>query len=94
MTHIPTDIKVVRDGRCQHKNKDDAYKEIKKRINEYYRKNKLSLETEIRREQIGDGTRSDKRRTYREKDGIVIDHITGKTAQLKDILRGKINLLL
>ena len=63
MTHIPTGIKVVRDGRSQHSNKDDAYKEIKKRVNEFYRTGFLSDESENRRDQIGDGTRSDKRRT-------------------------------
>ena len=93
MTHIPTGIKVVRDGRSQLTNRDDAYKEIKKRVNDYYRTGFMSNESEIRKEQIGDGTRSDKRRTYRVKDGVVIDHITNKTASIKDILKGKINLL-
>ena len=50
-------------------------------------------EVEERREQIGKGDRSDKRRTYRVKDGVVVDHITNKTASLKDILRGKLELL-
>jgi protein subunit release factor A len=50
-------------------------------------------ESEIRKEQIGDGARSDKRRTYRVRDGIVVDHITNKIATIKEILKGKINLL-
>lgn len=62
-------------------------------MNEYYRTGHVSDVVEERRDQIGDGARSDKRRTYRVKDSIVIDHITGKTASLKDILRGKIELL-
>lgn len=93
MTHIPTGIKVVRDGRQQASNKDDAYKEIKRRVNEYYRTGFINEASEIRKEQVGDGTRSDKRRTYRVKDGIVIDHVTGKSASIKDIFKGKINLL-
>lgn len=93
MTHISTGIKVVRDGRNQHQNKADAYSEIKKRVNHFYKTGHIEEFVEERREQIGNGERSDKRRTYRVKDGIVIDHITGKSASIKDILRGRINLL-
>ena len=53
----------------------------------------MSESVEERRDQIGKGDRSDKRRTYRVKDSIVVDHITNKTASLKDVLRGKIDLL-
>lgn len=93
MTHMPTGIKVVRDGRSQITNREEAYKEIKRRVNEYYRTGFLNDESEFRREQIGDGTRSDKRRTYRVKDGVVTDHITNKTVLVKEILKGRINLL-
>jgi peptide chain release factor 1 len=93
VTHIATGVKVVRDGRNQHKNKEDALKEMSRRVNEFYRTGHLEEHAEERREQIGKGDRGDKRRTYRVKDAIVIDHITNKTASLKDILRGKIDLL-
>ncbi len=49
--------------------------------------------TTERRCQIGSGERSDKRRTYREKDDLVIDHITNKTTRLKDIWKGKLSPL-
>lgn len=91
--HLSTGIKVVRDGRNQHANKEDALKELKRRVNEFYRTGHVSEEVEERREQIGKGERSDKRRTYRVKDGLVIDHITGKTASYKDIQKGRIELL-
>ena len=93
MTHYHTGIKVVRDGRSQLSNREDAYKELKKRLNEYYRIGHLNKESKNRRDQIGDGSRSDKRRTYRERDGIVVDHITNKSASFKDILKGRIHLL-
>jgi peptide chain release factor 1 len=93
VTHIVTGLKVVRDGREQHKNKEDALKELKTRVNEFYRTGHIENIVEERRDQIGKGDRGDKRRTYRVKDGIVIDHITNKTANIKDILRGKIQLL-
>ena len=93
VTHYATGIKVVRDGRSQLQNRDDAMKEIKRRVNDYYRTGKIEEDTEERRDQIGNGVCSDKRRTYRVKDALVIDHITNKTASLKDILRGRLELL-
>lgn len=94
MTHLATGIKVVVDGRDQHKNKRDAFKEISIRVNEFYRTGHNEESIDNRRDQIGiTGGRGDKRRSYRVKDSTVIDHITGKTARLKDILRGKIELL-
>ena len=46
MTHIPTGIKVVRDGRSQITNRDDAYKEIKRRVNEFYKTGFLNKKSE------------------------------------------------
>jgi len=93
ITHHSTGIKVVRDGRDQHKNKSDAIKELTKRVNDFYKTGHDAEIVEERKGQIGEGGRSDKRRTYRVKDSVVIDHITNKSASLKDILRGKIELL-
>lgn len=93
ITHFATGIKVVRDGRKQHKNKEEALAELKKRVNAFYRTGHVEEEVEERRDQIGNGDRGDKRRTYRVKDAMVTDHITNKSASLKDILKGKIELL-
>ncbi len=93
VSHQATGIKVVRDGRDQHKNKEDALKELKRRVNEFYRTGHSEEIVEERRDQIGKGDRGDKRRTYRVKDGTVIDHLTNKIASIKDIYRGKIDLL-
>ena len=93
ITHISTGIKVVRNGRCQHKNKEEGLVEMKKRVNDFYRSGQDNAVSEERREQIGDGARGDKRRTYRVKDGVVTDHVTGKTATIKEIFKGKIELL-
>jgi peptide chain release factor 1 len=93
VTHIATGIKVRRDSRSQLQNKEAAIAELTERVNNFYRTGHDSLTVENRNEQIGEGGRADKRRTYRVKDDLVVDHITNKTASLKDILRGKINLL-
>ena len=46
-----------------------------------------------KKEQTGLGSRSDKRRTYRVKEDLVIDHITNRTTSLRNIYKGKIELL-
>lgn len=93
LTHYATGIKVKRAEKCQHKNERDAWKELTERVNEFYQTGHVKEEVDKRRSQIGDGNRGDKRRTYRVRDNQVIDHISGKSAKFKDILRGKIHLL-
>lgn len=93
MTHNATGIKVVRDGRNQHKNKEDAFQEMTKRVNNFYRTGHDGESSEERNSQIGSGERSDKKRTYRQKDERVIDHETGKDASLKQFMKGKLELL-
>ena len=94
LTHLPTGITARIDGRHQHKNEVAAMKILTERVNEFYRSGFNGDVIEIRRSQVGNGNRGDKRRTYRVKDGLVIDHISGKTVKLKDILRGKIEKLI
>ena len=62
ITHISTRIKVVRDGRNQHKNKEDAITEINKRVNCFYRTGHEEEVSEKRNSQIGNGERSDSKR--------------------------------
>lgn len=93
MTHLATGIKVVRDGRNQHHNKEDAFIEMNKRVNNFYRTGHDEESSEMRNNQIGSGERSDKKRTYREKDDRVIDHETGKEVSLKQFMKGKLELL-
>lgn len=92
-THIPTGISARVDGRDKHKNEREALRVLTERVNHYYKTGEMLEQIKERRGQIGNGTRSDKRRTYRVKNNQVVDHITGKTAKLKHILRGKIELL-
>jgi peptide chain release factor 1 len=46
-----------------------------------------------RKGQVGSGMRGDKRRTYRFQDDSVYDSVTGKSARLKDVMRGNFDLL-
>lgn len=94
LTHIPTGMQVkVQDTRDQNKNKEIAYQRLSDKL-KYIEDQKKYNDTRIfRNEQIGEGGRGLKRRTYRLRDDIVQDHITGKTCRWKDMLRGKIELL-
>ena len=46
-----------------------------------------------RAEQIGTGARADKRRTYRFQEGIVRDHLTGKSAKINQVMKGGMDRL-
>lgn len=93
MTHLSTGIKVKEAGKDQHKNKREAYKKIKTKVNNFYRTGKIEEEVEERREQIGTGLRGDKKRTYRVKDDMVIDHETGSSCSFKKFMKGNLELL-
>ena len=81
------------DGRNQHKNEAEAWKELKKRLLDVEKEKYNSLYSNERNDQIGIRSRSNKRRTYNLKTGIVKDHESGKKTNWKNILKGKIELL-
>lgn len=94
MTHLATGITAKEAGKCQHKNKRTAMKEITRKVNHFYKTGHIGEEIEERREQIGSGVRgSNKKRTYRVLDGIVIDHVTGKSCSFKQFMKGNLELL-
>jgi len=94
LKHIPTGIVVkCENGRSQSQNEEEAWNLLKIKLQNLAIEKSQSEHSQKRNAQIGSGERSDKRRTYREKDDLVVDHITGKSARLKDIFKGKINLL-
>lgn len=47
----------------------------------------------IRRNHVGSGERSDKRRTVRFQADQVIDHVTGKTTTARSYMKGGMNVL-
>jgi peptide chain release factor 1 len=93
--HIPTGICVRIDGRDQHKNKKKAVARLQDRVNS-------KLETESNRvlqgaksQMVGNGTRSDKIRTYNFIAGKATNHLTGRsTGLLKQLMKGDLDLIL
>lgn len=94
LTHQPTGIQVkCQDTRNQAKNEEIAWIRLEQKISEVER---LKFESEVyesRHAQIGSSERSDKRRTYRIKEDLVVDHISGKKTTFTSLLRGRIELL-
>ena len=93
LTHIPTGTIETAQTRSREGSYRAALESLKKKIyNESARKanNEISL---IRKEQVGSGMRGDKIRTYRFRDNIVKDDISGKTASCDKIMKGNFDLL-
>jgi protein subunit release factor A len=81
---------VTIDGRNQHQNLRQAKKELAVRIAEKARKAQATHKKARRDAAIKDETVI---RTYKYKEGVVKDHRSGKTASLKEVMRGRIELL-
>lgn len=93
LTHIPSGIEVRVDGRNQHQNERDAWVVLEQRLRDKYMKVLYSQVEEDRSSQIGGGERGNKRRTYRAKDNMVIDHLNNKETTLKSVFKGEIERL-
>lgn len=94
LTHIPTGIQIkCQDTRDQKKNEEIAFERLeeKLRLIEEEKWNKKSYQNRL--DQVGTGSRSDKKRSYRIKEDLVVDHETGKQCSFRDFSRGKIELL-
>ena len=87
--HIPSGLAVrCEAGRSQFRNKELALIILSARLEAADREAKVSKEVSARRQQIGTGQRGDKRRTIREQDGQVTDHVAGLKWSYADYVRG------
>jgi peptide chain release factor 1 len=94
LTHNPTGIQVrSEDSRDQAKNEKMAWERLYEKLRVIEEQKFKRNESSNRSDQVGTGGRGNKRRTYRIKDNLVIDHITDKQASFRDIQKGKIILL-
>jgi peptide chain release factor 1 len=93
LTHIPTGIKVSIDGRKREQNRQEAFRELTRRLNNHSYNSKSAERNLSRKSQVGCGMRGDKRRTIRFQDDTVIDHILGKSCTLKKYLKGDLSKL-
>lgn len=83
LVHKPTGIRVRIESRSQHANRQTALEVLRARL-----KSKLHAEAHHRHnaqrhEQVGSGMRADKIRTVQVRNGLVVDHRTGKRTSFR-----------
>lgn len=93
--HNPTGLTATIDGREQHANKRLALKVLAARLQELEMSQKHTQICDAKRQQVGNGGRADKIRTYNFIDSRAVDHRTGvKTSKVDDVIyKGKFELL-
>lgn len=95
MKHIPTGLSVFITGRDQGQNKSKAKQILTTRVNDLLYEQAHSAHAAVRKDQIGDGGRTGKIRTYNFFKNIVHDHnLDKKTTQVKEIMKGNLDLIL
>lgn len=94
LTHQPSGLQVkVQDTRNQRENEDIAWIRLENKLKEIEEEKFNKKTYQDRYNQVGLSERSDKKRSYRIKENLVIDHVTGKTTTFSNILKGRIELL-
>jgi len=96
ITHIPSGLVVVcQDERSQLKNKGKAMKILKSRLLEQVQSKAAKEHSDLRKDMVGTGDRSERIRTYNFPQGRLSDHRIGLTIhQLPDFMEGKIEEVL
>ena len=96
LTHIPTGIVVTcQNERSQIKNKEQAMKVLKIKINEEERRKKDLEEGNMRKSKIGTGDRSEKIRTYNYPQNRVTDHrINFSLMELDKVMDGALDKII
>jgi len=89
LRHKPSGLTVrVESERSQHQNRATARVLLAARLWDAEKRRKQLERDASRREQVGAGQRGDKRRTIAVQRGTVVDHVTGRTWNLREYLRG------
>ncbi len=96
ITHLPSGLVVTcQDEKSQIKNKSKALKVLRARLLDQITKEQNEKRSEERKNQIGDGGRSGRIRTYNYPQGRVTDHRIGLTLyKLENILQGDLDVVI
>jgi len=90
LTHQPTGLTVrCESERSQHQNRETALALLRARLHAAEVERGSAARSADRRRQVGSGMRGDKRRTIRCQEGVVVDHLTGRTWALRAYQRGE-----
>lgn len=93
VTHLPTGLVVaMQDEKSQLQNKQKALRVLRSRLLRAEQEKALEQQSELRRDQVGGGDRSEKIRTYNHKENRVTDHRIGLTLyKLDRVLAGELD---
>lgn len=96
ITHLPTGVVVeCQDERSQHKNKARAMSLLQAKLLDAEKAKQQAEQTEMRRDLVGTGDRSDRIRTYNYPQGRVTDHRINLTLyKLAEVLEGQLDYVI
>jgi peptide chain release factor 1 len=93
MKHLPTGLSVFINGRDQGANRREALRILSARVAEHQRQQAQQAYGELRQSHLGSRGRGGKIRTYCFLRQVVTDHRTGRSADIKSIMKGKLGLV-
>ena len=92
MIHLPTGIEVrMQESKSQKQNRQKAWKLLRARVFDRHQREKDAQRAENRAKMIGSGERSQRCRTYRYKESIVVDHRVNRSFNLQTVLAGNLD---
>lgn len=94
LIHVPTGIEVrMQETKSQSQNRARAWQLLRARLFERQKAEREAQRAEARRGMIGSASRSEKIRTYRYKENVVVDHRLGSSAALNlgEIMAGRLD---
>jgi len=92
VVHKPTGIAVrCQEDKSQHRNKARALALLRSRLYEIERQKREAERSNLRRNQVGSGDRSQRIRTYNWPQNRVTDHRLGRNFSLEQILEGRLD---
>lgn len=96
ITHLPTGVVVeCQDERSQHKNKARALGLLQAKLLDAEKAKQQAEQTEMRRDLVGTGDRSDRIRTYNYPQGRVTDHRINLTLyKLAEVMEGDLDVVI
>jgi peptide chain release factor 1 len=90
--HKPTGIRIFcTEERSQLQNKERALQILRAKLYEMKLREQQEAVTDLRRSQVGTGSRSEKIRTYNYKDNRATDHRLGENYSLNPVLEGDLD---
>ncbi|MBL4700234.1 MAG: PCRF domain-containing protein [Phycisphaeraceae bacterium] len=94
MIHKPTGVEVrMQESKSQQQNRQKAWLLLRTRVYDIHQREKDMERAQQRSSMIGSGGRSERIRTYRYKENIVVDHRISTSFPLQAILEGQLQVM-